>query len=31
VSEMGEPDPARLTELAAEHDIDILGPPGTLP
>jgi len=31
VSEMGEPDPARLTELAAAHDIDILGPPGALP
>lgn len=25
------PDPAELTRLAAEHGIEILGPPGTLP
>jgi quercetin dioxygenase-like cupin family protein len=25
------PGPDRLTEIAAEHDIDILGPPGMLP
>jgi quercetin dioxygenase-like cupin family protein len=31
VSDLGEPDPDRLTALAAEHDIEILGPPGTLP
>jgi quercetin dioxygenase-like cupin family protein len=31
VSELGAPDPERLTALAAEHDIEILGPPGTLP
>ena len=31
VSEMGAPDPDRLTALAAEHDIEILGPPGMLP
>lgn len=27
----GEPDVERLTTLAAEHGIDILGPPGALP
>jgi hypothetical protein len=26
-----EPDLDRLAELAAEHDIELLGPPGTLP
>jgi quercetin dioxygenase-like cupin family protein len=31
VSRMAEPDPAELTRLAAEHDIEILGPPGVLP
>jgi quercetin dioxygenase-like cupin family protein len=31
VSALGAPDPERLTALAAEHDIEILGPPGTLP
>jgi mannose-6-phosphate isomerase-like protein (cupin superfamily) len=31
VSELGAPDPDRLTALAAEHDIEILGPPGMLP
>lgn len=29
---LGEaPDPAALTAIAAEHDIEILGPPGALP
>jgi quercetin dioxygenase-like cupin family protein len=27
----GEPDVSRLAEVAAAHDIEILGPPGTLP
>jgi mannose-6-phosphate isomerase-like protein (cupin superfamily) len=27
----GEPDPEVLTALAADHEIEILGPPGTLP
>ena len=31
VSELQEPDPERLSEVAAEHDIEILGPPGTMP
>lgn len=31
VSELPEPDPERLSEVAAEHDIEILGPPGTMP
>jgi mannose-6-phosphate isomerase-like protein (cupin superfamily) len=31
VSELGVPDPERLTQVAADHDIEILGPPGMLP
>src|SRR3954471_20662684 len=31
VAAAGEVDPAALTAIAAEHDIEILGPPGTLP
>jgi mannose-6-phosphate isomerase-like protein (cupin superfamily) len=31
VAAAGEPDPAVLTDIAAEHDIEILGPPGMLP
>jgi uncharacterized RmlC-like cupin family protein len=31
VSELPEPDPGRLTAVAAECDIEILGPPGALP
>jgi quercetin dioxygenase-like cupin family protein len=31
VALLGEPDPETLTAVAAEHDIEILGPPGTLP
>ena len=31
VSELAEPDPAVLAAVGAEHDIEILGPPGTLP
>ena len=31
VSELPAPDPERLAEVAAEHDIEILGPPGTMP
>ena len=31
VSELAVPDPERLSEVAAEHDIEILGPPGTMP
>ena len=31
VSEIGAPDPERLGRVAAEHGIDILGPPGALP
>jgi quercetin dioxygenase-like cupin family protein len=31
VAALGEPDPERLTAVAAEHGIDILGPPGMLP
>jgi mannose-6-phosphate isomerase-like protein (cupin superfamily) len=31
VASLGVPDPAALGALAAEHDIEILGPPGTLP
>jgi quercetin dioxygenase-like cupin family protein len=31
VGALGEPDPERLTAIAAEHGIDILGPPGMLP
>jgi quercetin dioxygenase-like cupin family protein len=27
----GEPDPIELTRIAAEHGIDLLGPPGMLP
>lgn len=30
-SSLHELDPASLTEVAAEHEIEILGPPGTLP
>jgi uncharacterized RmlC-like cupin family protein len=31
VSELPEPDPGSLSAVAAEHDIEILGPPGTMP
>lgn len=31
VSRLEEPDPARLAAVAADHRIEILGPPGTLP
>jgi quercetin dioxygenase-like cupin family protein len=31
VAELGKPSPEELTAVAAEHDIEILGPPGTLP
>ena len=31
VSEHANPDPEQLSRIAAEHEIDILGPPGTLP
>lgn len=31
VAGLDEPDPAVLTAVAAEHDIEILGPPGELP
>jgi quercetin dioxygenase-like cupin family protein len=31
VSELDAPDPGRLAAIAAEHDIEILGPPGMLP
>jgi quercetin dioxygenase-like cupin family protein len=31
VGALGEPDPEQLTAVAAEHGIDILGPPGMLP
>jgi mannose-6-phosphate isomerase-like protein (cupin superfamily) len=31
VAALPEPDPARLAAVAAEHEIEILGPPGTLP
>jgi quercetin dioxygenase-like cupin family protein len=31
VADLGEPDPAELTRVAADHGIDILGPPGMLP
>ena len=31
VAALPAPDPAALTAVAAEHDIEILGPPGTLP
>jgi quercetin dioxygenase-like cupin family protein len=31
VAELGAPDPETLARVAAEHDIEILGPPGTLP
>lgn len=30
-SELAAPDPERLSELAEQHDIEILGPPGMLP
>jgi quercetin dioxygenase-like cupin family protein len=31
VAALETPDPAALAAIAAEHDIEILGPPGTLP
>jgi quercetin dioxygenase-like cupin family protein len=31
VSELESPDPEQLAAVAAEHDIEILGPPGMLP
>jgi quercetin dioxygenase-like cupin family protein len=31
VASRGTPDPETLTAVAAEHDIEILGPPGMLP
>jgi quercetin dioxygenase-like cupin family protein len=31
VSRLDAPDPERLNAIAAEHEIEILGPPGTLP
>jgi quercetin dioxygenase-like cupin family protein len=31
VSELAEPDPEQLGRIAAEHGIEILGPPGMLP
>ena len=31
VSELGAPDPAALSAVAAQHDIEILGPPGVTP
>ncbi len=31
VAEFGEPTPEAVTEIGARHDIEILGPPGTLP
>jgi quercetin dioxygenase-like cupin family protein len=31
VARLDEPDPETLSAVAAEHDIEILGPPGTLP
>ncbi len=31
VAALDAPDPARLAAIAAEHDIEILGPPGMLP
>ena len=31
VARLDAPDPERLAAIAAEHDIEILGPPGTLP
>jgi mannose-6-phosphate isomerase-like protein (cupin superfamily) len=31
VAALGRPDPETLTAVAAEHDIEILGPPGTMP
>ena len=31
VASLGDADPARLTAVAAEHGIEILGPPGMLP
>jgi quercetin dioxygenase-like cupin family protein len=31
VARLDEPDPETLAAVAAEHDIEILGPPGTLP
>jgi hypothetical protein len=31
VAALGEPDPEALAAVAAEHDIELLGAPGTLP
>lgn len=31
VAELGEPTPDAVTEIGARYDIEILGPPGTLP
>jgi uncharacterized cupin superfamily protein len=31
VAALGDPDPESLGRVAAEHDIEILGPPGDLP
>lgn len=31
VAALDEPDPQKLAAIAAEHDIEILGPPGMLP
>ncbi len=31
VAQLGDPAPEELTAVAAEHEIEILGPPGTLP
>lgn len=31
VAALPEPDPAALAEIAAANDIDLLGPPGTMP
>lgn len=31
VAELGDKDPQTLAAVAAKHDIEILGPPGTLP
>jgi hypothetical protein len=31
VSELEAPDPDRLAAIAAEHDVEILGPPGMVP
>jgi quercetin dioxygenase-like cupin family protein len=31
VAALGQPDPVELTRVAADHGIDLLGPPGMLP